>query len=221
MVLASPKIMDKQEILNAIRDSLVNLDFDKSKEYTEKALEVGIDPQEIILKSVAEGMEIVGRKFEASEYFLSELIVAGEIGKEITKILEPKLKGVEVKKAGKVVIGTVRGDLHDIGKNIVAMMLEASEFKVVDLGADVAPEAFVDAVKRERPNVVAMSALLTVTMVEMKNVIDMLKAANVRNAVKVIIGGAAVTDEYAKSIGADGYGANAVEGVRICRQWIK
>ena len=213
--------MSKAEILNSIRDSLVNLDFDKSKEYTQKALENGIDPQEIILKSVAEGMEIVGKKFEASEYFLSELIVAGEIGKEITKVLEPKLRGMELRKAGKVVIGTVRGDLHDIGKNIVAMMLESSEFKVIDLGADVSPEAFVDAVKKEKPNVVAMSALLTVTMVEMKNVIDELKAAGVRKAVKVIIGGAAVTDEFASSIGADGYGANAVEGVRLCKQWIK
>ena len=145
----------------------------------------------------------------------------GEIEKEITKVLEPKLRGVELRKAGKVVIGTVRGDLHDIGKNIVAMMLEASEFKVIDLGADVSPDAFVDAVKKEKPNAVAMSALLTVTMVEMKSVIDGLKAAGVRKAVKVIIGGAAVTDEFATSIGADGYGANAVEGVRLCKQWIK
>ncbi|MGB9727085.1 MAG: cobalamin B12-binding domain-containing protein [Nitrososphaeria archaeon] len=212
--------MSKDELLNAIRDSIVNLDFDKSKEYTLKALEAGATPQEIILKSVAEGMEIVGKKFEASEYFLSELIVAGEIGKEITKILEPYLKGEEIKKIGKVVIGTVRGDLHDIGKNIVAMMLEAAEFKVIDLGADVPPEKFVEAVKQEKPDIVGMSALLTVTMVEMKNVIDALKEAGLRDKVKVIIGGAAVTEDYAKSIGADGYGANAVEGVRICKQWI-
>ena len=213
--------MDKNEILELIRDSIVNLDFDKSKECTLKAMDMDIDPQEVILKSIAQGMEIVGKKFEASEYFLSELIVAGEIGKEVTKILEPKLKGVEVRKIGKVVIGTVKGDLHDIGKNIVSMMLEASEFRVIDLGADVSPEAFVDAVKKEKPNVVAMSALLTVTMVEMKNVIDGLKEAGLRKKVKVIIGGAAVTEEFSKSIGADSYGANAVEGVRLCKQWIK
>jgi corrinoid protein of di/trimethylamine methyltransferase len=213
--------MNKAEILNSIRDSLVNLDFDKSKEYTQKAMDLGIDPQEVILKSIAQGMEIVGKKFEASEYFLSELIVAGEIGKEITKVLEPKLKDVEVKKIGKVVIGTVKGDLHDIGKNIVSMMLEASEFKVIDLGADVSPEIYVDAVKKEKPNVVAMSALLTVTMVEMKNVVDSLKEAGLRKKVKIIIGGAAVTEEFAKSIGADSYGANAVEGVRLCKKWVK
>jgi len=213
--------MNKDEILKAIRDNIVNLDFDKSKENTLKAMEMGVDPQDVILKSIAQGMEIVGKKFEASEYFLSELIVAGEIGKEVTKILEPKLKGVEVRKIGKVVIGTVKGDLHDIGKNIVSMMLEASEFRVIDLGADVSPEAFVDAVKKEKPNVVAMSALLTVTMVEMKNVIDGLKEAGLRKKVKVIIGGAAVTEEFSKSIGADSYGANAVEGVRLCKQWIK
>ncbi|MEM3404209.1 MAG: corrinoid protein [Nitrososphaeria archaeon] len=212
--------MDKTDILNYIRDSIVNLDFEKSKEFTKIALENKVDPQEIILKSIAEGMEIVGKKFEASEYFLSELIVAGEIGKEITQILQPYLKGAEVKKIGKVVIGTVSGDLHDIGKNIVSMMLEASEFEVVDLGADVPVESFLEAVKREKPQVVAMSALLTVTMVEMKNVIEALKKTGLRDRVKVIIGGAAVTEEFAKSIGADGYGANAVQGVRICKGWI-
>ena len=212
--------MDKTDILNSIRDSIVNLDFEKSKEFTKIALQNKIDPQEIILKSIAEGMEIVGRKFEASEYFLSELIVAGEIGKEITQILEPYLKGSEIKKIGKVVIGTVSGDLHDIGKNIVSMMLEASEFKVVDLGADVPVQSFIEAVKKEKPQIVAMSALLTVTMVEMKNVIEALKQAGLRDQVKVIIGGAAVTEEFSKSIGADGYGANAVQGVRLCKGWI-
>ncbi len=212
--------MNKDEILEAIRDNIVNLDFDKSKENTLKAMEMGVDPQQVILKSIAQGMEIVGKKFEASEYFLSELIVAGEIGKEVTKLLEPKLKGVKIKKIGKVVIGTVRGDLHDIGKNIVSMMLEASEFSVIDLGADVSAEAFVDAVKKDKPNIVAMSALLTVTMVEMENVVDELKKAGLRKKVKVIIGGAAVTEEFAKSIGADSYGSNAVEGVRFCKQWV-
>ena len=117
--------MKKDEILESIRDSLVNLDFDKSKEYTQEAMKMGVDPQEVILKSVSQGMEIVGKKFEASEYFLSELIAAGEIGKEITAILAPRLKGTTMKKIGKVVLGTVRGDLHDIGKNIVAIMLQA------------------------------------------------------------------------------------------------
>jgi 5-methyltetrahydrofolate--homocysteine methyltransferase len=212
--------MNKDKILNSIRDALVNLDFDKAKEFTRIALENGVDPKEIILKGVSQGMEIVGGKFESSEYFLSELIVAGEIGKEISAMLKPYLRGEEVKKVGKVVIGTVSGDLHDIGKNIVAMMLEAAGFEVIDLGADVPAEKFIEAVRRERPHIAGMSALLTVTMVEMKNVIEALKEAGLRDKVKVIIGGAAVTEDYAKSIGADGYGANAVEGVRICKQWM-
>ncbi|MGQ9543500.1 MAG: cobalamin B12-binding domain-containing protein [Candidatus Bathyarchaeia archaeon] len=212
--------MDRNVILNSIKDSLINLDFEKSLEYTKLALENGVSPQEITLKSVAEGMKIIGKKFESSEYFLSELIVAGEIGREITKLLEPYLKSAGVKKIGKIVIGTVIGDLHDIGKNIVSMMLEAEGFGVVDLGVDVPTEKFVEAVRRESPEIVGMSTLLTVTMVEMKNVIDALKKANLRDKVKIIIGGAAVTEEYARGIGADGYGANAVEGVRICKTWI-
>ena len=212
--------MDKHGILNSIRHSLVNLDFEKSIEYTKLALENDLSPQEITLKSVAEGMKIIGKKFEASEYFLSELIVAGEIGREITRLLEPHLMGAEVKKAGNMVIGTVIGDLHDIGKNIVVMMLEAEGFKVIDLGVDVPPGKFVEAVRQESPEIVGMSTLLTVTMVEMKKVIEALKEAGLRDQVKIIIGGAAVTEEYARSIGADGYGANAVEGVRICKTWV-
>ena len=213
--------MSKENFLEMIRDSIVNLDFDGAREYTLKALDNKISPQEIISRSIAEGMDIVGKKFEASEYFLSELIVAGEIGKEITKMLEPYLKGTEVKKLGKVVIGTVRGDLHDIGKNIVAIMLESAGFEVIDLGADVPPEKFVEAVKKEKPEIVAMSALLTVTMVEMKSVVDALKEAGIRDRVKIIVGGAPVTEEFAKSIGADGYGADAVQGVRICKAWME
>ena len=196
--------------------------MDGAVENVKKALENKISPIEIVSKSIVEGMSIVGEKFEKGEYFLSELIVAGEIGKEITKLLDPYLKAEETRleKLGRVVIGTVRGDLHDIGKNIVAMMLEAAGFEVIDLGADVPPEKFVEAVKEHDANIVAMSALLTVTMPEMKNVIDELKKAGLRDKVKVIVGGAPVTEEYAKSIGADGYGETAVEGVRICKQWV-
>jgi len=212
--------LDKNKILDSIRDALVNLDLNKVREFTRIALENGVDPKEIVLKSVAEGMEVVGRKFEASEYFLAELVAAGEIGREISVMLKPYFKGEEMKKVGKVVIGTVSGDLHDIGKNIVAMMLDSAGFEVIDLGVDVSKERFVEAVRSERPDILGMSALLTVTMVEMKNVIEALKEAGLREKVKVIIGGAAVTEDYAKSIGADGYGANAVEGVRICKQWM-
>jgi 5-methyltetrahydrofolate--homocysteine methyltransferase len=216
------KIMKNQDILEKIKECIVNLDLDGALENVRKALENNVPPTEIVAKSVVEGMNIVSEKFERGEYFLSELIVAGEIGKDILKALDPYLKqaGAELEKLGRVVIGTVRGDLHDIGKNLVAMMLESAGFEVIDLGVDVPPEKFVEAVKTHNANIVAMSALLTVTMPEMKNVIKELKKAGIRDKVKVIIGGASVTEEYARNIGADGYGETAVDGVRICKQWV-
>jgi len=214
--------MSSQDLLQKIKDCIVNLDLNGAVENTKKALESKINPMDVVSKGIVEGMNIVGEKFENGEYFLSELIVAGEIGKEVLKILDPHLRAekIQLKKLGRVVIGTVRGDLHDIGKNIVVMMLEAAGFEVIDLGADVPPEKFIEAVRQHGPNIVAMSALLTVTMPEMRNVIEELKKAGLRDKVKVIVGGAPVTEEYAKSIGADGYGETAVEGVKICKQWI-
>jgi len=214
--------MSVNDYLQKIKECLVNMDLEGAKENAKKALEAGANPQDIISRGIAEGMDIVGRKFEEGEYFLSELLVAGEIAKEILKILNPYIKSGEVKlkKLGKVVIGTVRGDLHDIGKNIVAMMLNAAGFEVIDLGADVPPEKFVEAARENDANIVAMSALLSVTMPEMKVVIEELRKAGLRDKVKVIVGGAPVTEEYAKEIGADGYGENAIEGVRICKSWM-
>lgn len=214
--------MSVNDYLQKIKECLVNMDLEGAKESAKKALEAGANPQDIISRGIAEGMDIVGRKFEEGEYFLSELLVAGEIAKEILKILNPYIKSGEVKlkKLGKVVIGTVRGDLHDIGKNIVAMMLNAAGFEVIDLGADVPPEKFVEAARENDANIVAMSALLSVTMPEMKVVIEELRKAGLRDKVKVIVGGAPVTEKYAKEIGADGYGENAIEGVRICKSWM-
>ncbi|MEM2686860.1 MAG: B12-binding domain-containing protein, partial [Thermoproteota archaeon] len=139
--------MSEVGLLTRLKDAIVNLDFDGSKRLAQEAVAKGIPPNEIITKAISSAMEEVGRKFEASEYFLSELIVAGEIGKEISQMLQPYMKGSEIKKIGKVVIGTVKGDLHDIGKNIFGMMLEAAGFEVIDLGNDVPAEAFVEAVK--------------------------------------------------------------------------
>lgn len=212
--------MSEVNLLNKLKDAIVNLDFDGSKSLAQEAVKKGIPPPEIISKGISAAMEEVGKKFEASEYFLSELIVAGEIGKEISQMLQPYMKGMEIKKVGKVVIGTVKGDLHDIGKNIFGMMLEAAGFEVIDLGNDVPAEAFVNAVVNHKPNIVGMSALLTVTMVEMENVIKELKKSGLRDKVKVIIGGAPITEDYAKRIGADGYGKDAVVGVDICKAWV-
>jgi len=215
--------MLKEDLINKIMEAIVNLQLEEALEYAKKAVDVGVDPQEIISNSIVKGMEIVGEKFEKGEYFLSELIAAGEIGKQIIELLNPfiKMSARESRRLGKVVIGTVRGDIHDIGKNIVAMLLDTAGFEVIDLGADVPPDRFVEAVAKHDAKIVAMSALLTVTMPEMRGVIEELKKTGLRDRVKVIVGGAPVTKEFADEIGADGYGENAFEGVKICKSWME
>jgi 5-methyltetrahydrofolate--homocysteine methyltransferase len=184
------------------------------------ALAVGIPPVKAITEGMAEGMNIVGEKYEAGEYFLSELIMAGEVMKEGTKILEPHLKKAEIKKLGKVVLATVKGDIHDIGKNIVATLLDAAGFEVIDLGVDVSAEKFLETVRTQKPDILAMSALVTTTMPEIENVIKKLAKAGQRRKVKVIVGGAPLTEGYAEIIGADAYSSDALAGVNICKKWI-
>jgi 5-methyltetrahydrofolate--homocysteine methyltransferase len=213
-------MVSREEILGRIRDAIVNLDIDNIGRLCEEAIRAGVPAYEVVMEGMARGMEVVGEKYERNEYFLAELIMAGETMKEGMKVLEPYLKAGELKKIGKVVIGTVRGDLHDIGKNIVATLLSAAGFDVIDLGVDVPPEKFVEAVKENSPDIVGMSALLTTTMVEMEDIIKELKKAGLRDKVKVIIGGAPITREYAEKIGADAAARDAVEGVNICKSWM-
>lgn len=213
--------MSKKEILEQIKNAMVNIEIDQVEDLVKKALDVGCSPLEIINEALTPAMRIIGEKFEKGEYFLAELVAAGETFKEIVeKYLKPEMmkRGETTKKLGKVVIGTVRGDLHDIGKNIVAIMLESAGFEVYDLGVDVPPEEFVKKAKEVNANIVAMSALLTTTMMEMKNVIDALKSAGIRDKVKVIVGGAPITEEFAKEIGADAYAEDAVKAVKVCKQ---
>ena len=208
-------------LFDDIKKSLVELDDVKVKELIQKALVEGVSPMEIIEKALRPAMVEIGDKFEQGEYFLAELVVAGDIFKEVMdEIIVPELRkrGGEVSKLGTVVIGTVRGDLHDIGKSIVASMLSAAGFEVVDLGVDVPPEKFVEAVKKHNADIVGMSALLTTTMLEMKSVIEALKKEGIRSKVKVIVGGAPITPEFAKEIGADAYAKDAVEAVEVCRR---
>ena len=212
--------MRKQEVLARLRDCVVNLDIDGVKRAAREALEAGVTPYEAIMEGMAKGMEVVGQKYEAGEYFLAELIMAGETMKEGLSVLQPYMKTGDMKHIGKVVIGTVEGDLHDIGKNVVITLLTASGFEVIDLGVDVPAEKFVEAVKQYKPDIVAMSALLTTTMVNMAKVIKALEQAGLRDKVKIIVGGAPLTEEYAKQIGADAYGRDAVEGVNICKKWV-
>lgn len=214
---------EEREILEKIKNYLANIEIDKVPDAVKEALNKGIPPLKIINEALAPAMNIVGKKFEEGEYFLAELVAAGETFKEVLDILRPLLlkSGEKIKRLGKVVIGTVRGDLHDIGKNIVATMLESAGFEVYDLGADVPPEEFVKKAKEVNADIVAMSALLTTTMIEMKNVIEELKKAGIRDKVKVIIGGAPVTEEFAREIGADAYAEDAVKAVEVCKRLIE
>jgi len=209
-----------EEILEKIKNLMVDLEIDRVKEVVQEALNKNIPPLTIIDKALSPAMEIIGEKYESGEYYLAELVVAGDTFKEVMEILKPHLKKQTLKKLGKVVIGTVRGDLHEIGKNIVATMLETAGFDVYDLGVDVPPEKFVEKAKEVDADIVALSALLTTTMIEMKNVVDEFKKAGLRDKVKIIVGGAPVTEEYARKIGADAYGKDAVEAVKICKQLV-
>jgi 5-methyltetrahydrofolate--homocysteine methyltransferase len=192
-----------------------------AKELTEKMLKEGVRPAEFFPHAIIPAMDEVGRRMRECEFFIPEVLIAARAARGATDILRPLLVGDEsVRSAGTVVCGTIKGDLHDIGKNIVAMMLESAGFRIVDLGVDVGPEKIIPAVREHQANIVAMSALLTTTMVNMKAVIEALGAAGLRDKVKVMVGGAPVTDTWAKSIGADGYGKDAPAAVDLARQLV-
>ena len=214
-------MMAEKDALRRVVDCIVGLKFDEIRETCQQALDAGVPAFRIVDKGMAEGMRIVGEKYEANEYFLSELIVAGEVMKEGMKVLEPHLKSGQVKKMGKIVMGTVFGDLHDIGKNVASVMLGAAGFDIVDLGVDVPAEKFVEAVRKEEPDIVGMSALITVTMPEMEKAVKALEKAGLRDRLKVIIGGAPVTSQFAEKIGADAAAKDAVDGVKICKSWVQ
>jgi 5-methyltetrahydrofolate--homocysteine methyltransferase len=213
--------MDKQATLEEISKAVIELNIDLIPELCYRALEGGIPAYEVVVGGMAKGMKVVGEKYEAGEYYLAELIMAGETMKEGMKILEPHLKTDSARSAGKCVVGTVKGDLHDIGKNVFATLLKAQNYEVIDLGVDVSPSMFAKAVKEHRPNIVAMSALLTTTMGEMENIMLELKRQGLRDGVKVIIGGAPLTQKYAEKIGADAAAPDAVEGIRIISRWLE
>ena len=174
-----------------------------------KALEEGVSASDILNAGLLDGMNIVGIKFKNNEVFVPEVLIAARAMKAGTDILKPYLVSDNVSAKGKVVLGTVRGDFHDIGKNLVKMMMEGHGLEVIDLGVDVAPEAFVTAAKENGAGVIACSALLTTTMAEMKNVVDLCKAEGIRDNVKIMIGGAPITDAYKSEIGADVYTSDA------------
>lgn len=190
----------------------------KAEEVTKAAIEAKADPTELVQKCMVPAMDEVGKRFECNEYFVPELLIAARAMKISLEILTPLLAEAGAEPVGRVVIGTVQGDLHDIGKNLVASMLEGGGFQVIDLGVDVPPEKFVEAAKEKDGSILALSALLTTTMTMMKNVIDALDEAGVRKTTKVMIGGAPITQQYADEIGADGYSDNASAAVAMARK---
>ena len=182
-------------------------------------LQAGVAADVILNDALIKAMEEVGKRYEEGEFFVPEMLIAARAMQAGLKLLKPHLVQTGIESAGKVAIGTVKGDLHDIGKNLVAMMLEGSGFEVKDLGVDVTPEAYVQAV-RDGAQVIGMSALLTTTMSNMQKTIDALAAAGLRDQVKVVIGGAPVTENYAKQIGADGFAPDASSATRVVRQML-
>jgi len=197
---------------------VLNGDSKTAVAVTKEALAENADPLELVTKHMVPAMDEVGRRFECEEYFVPELLLAARAMKGALALIRPLLAEQGAEPVGRVAIGTVKGDLHDIGKNLVASMLEGGGFEVIDLGADVAPEKFVEAVKERNANIVCLSALLTVTMPSMKTTIEALNQAGVRDRIKVLIGGAPVTQQYANEIGADGYGENANAAVHLARR---
>jgi len=198
-------------------DAIVEGDAPTTLAMTKQALAEGLSPEDLVAKYMIPAMDEVGKRFEAEDYFVPELLLSGRAMKGALEVLRPLLAATGAKPVGKVIIGTVKGDLHDIGKNLVAAMLEGAGFEVTDLGTDVSPEKFVEAVNTKGANLVCLSALLTVTMPAMKTTLEALRSAGVRDKVKVMIGGAPVTDQYCREIGADSYSENASAAVASAR----
>ncbi len=202
--------------------AIVELDESKALEIAKRRLEAGEDPLKI-LDDLRRAAEVIGEKYERGEYFVADLVMAGEIMKGISELVRPKLKelGVSRKIVGKFVIGTVEGDIHDIGKNIVVTMAEAAGFEVIDLGVDVPPQKFVEAIKQHNPDIVGMSGLLTLAIDSMKKTVDAIKEAGLRDKVKIIIGGGRVDQHACEYVGADAWTNDASQGIRIMLKWME
>ena len=204
--------------LKELYEAVVSGNAKATQAITQQALADGVDPLKLVNDYMVPAMDEVGRRFEANEYFVPELLISARAMKAALELIRPLLTARGDKPVGRVAIGTVKGDLHDIGKNLVASLLEGGGFEVIDLGVNVSPEKFIETVNAKQANIIAMSALLTTTMPSMKTTIDALKQAGVRNKVKVLIGGAPITQKYADEIGADGYSENAVGAVALAKK---
>jgi len=193
-------------------------DEEKVVELTKKAVDEGVDPLEIINEGLMKGMDVVGQRFKAADMFIPEVLMSAKSMSAGMEIVKPLIVGGEIPSKGKVVIGTVKGDLHDIGKKLVGMIMESSGLIVEDLGIDVSPEKFAEAIREKKPDIVGMSALLTTTMLSMKDTIEVLKEEGLRDSVKILVGGAPVSSDFAEEIGADGWAPDAVSAKDLAFQ---
>ena len=209
-----------KDTLEQIKEAIVTRRRNQIEALVKRGLEEGFDPEALINQALIAAMDSVGKQFAEHRIFVPEMLVSAMIMKLGLEVLKPLLKPEEVRSRGTIIMGTVKGDLHDIGKNLVTLMLEGAGFRVIDLGVDLTPEKLVDEVDGIRPDILGLSALLTTTMPEMANVIQELSARGIRDRVKVLVGGAPVTREFAEKIGADGYGADASEAVTLARKFL-
>jgi len=206
--------------LQKLYDAILNGDSKASVAITEQALAENVPPLDIITNYMIPAMDDVGKRFECEEYFVPELLLAARAMKGCMQLVRPLLTASGAQPAGRVVIGTVKGDLHDIGKNLVASLLEGGGFEVIDLGADVPAAKFIETVNEKNANIVCLSALLTVTMPSMKSTIQAFRDAGIRDRIKVLVGGAPLTQQFADEIGADGYSENASGAVALARRMV-
>jgi 5-methyltetrahydrofolate--homocysteine methyltransferase len=203
--------------LNTITETLISGDGEQLEKLVQNALDAGMAANEILQKSLLPGMDIVGEKMESGDMFIPEVLMAAQAMSGAVEILKPLLAEGESTSAGTVVIGTVKGDLHDIGKNLVVMMMESAGFNVIDLGVDVEPEKFVEAIKQNNPKIVGLSALLTTTMPMMRKSIEAIKESGLRDSVRILVGGAPVNKAFADEIGADGYAPDAGSASKMAK----
>ncbi|MFP4346243.1 MAG: corrinoid protein [Anaerolineales bacterium] len=210
-----------EERLTEIQESVIEGERAAVQAAVQAALDAGMPAEQILKEGLIAAMATVGRLFEEGEYFVPEMLIAAQAMKSGLALLKPHLVAADVEPSGRVVAGTVQGDLHDIGKNLVCLMLEGAGFEILDLGTDVSPEQFVRAVQTDEADVVALSALLTTTMIKMQATIAALEEAGLRERVKVIVGGAPVTQAYAERIGADGYATDAGQAVRLAQSLVE
>jgi 5-methyltetrahydrofolate--homocysteine methyltransferase len=208
----------QEEILDGLYENTLDGEDEPVRALTEEALELGMDPLVLLFDALIPALEEVGRLFEAGEYFVPEMLVSARAMQAAMDILKPLIAETGAKPIGRFVMGTVKGDIHDIGKNLCLIMLEGAGFEVFDLGVNVPPEKFIDAIKQHQPNAVGFSAFLTTTMPMFKTNIEAIKEAGLRDQVKILVGGAPVTQEYADKVGADGYAPDASATVRLTKQ---